>query len=347
MLVTHSCAPSSPSLASAPESMLPASPSLPSSLISPLAGPFAASAPPPGAPSAAETCRAGRHVGYWRVIRLSDGAPTLVPGHRDTAENNGSHGRPKRNWCCARYMSLRLTPLPVFVPALIDDRLRCLTFPHIRNHRAAVRCTSGQVWRQLTRPAHASACLHVHARRCSHGRSSTGAHLLSQLRQPRLQREQALRRSGARALGGIAAAVRTVPALWAVASGRRGRRILQRRASSARQVLHLIAAGKGLKDVRENWNLHARQCSNKPRAEHGSPYGLALCRARAARLHERGQAGGGLLQPRVDHGRVAHAQRVVQLEVDKLQQRGVEVQEGEHHAVVHVARQHLRTCAGP
>ncbi len=37
----------------------------------------------------------------------------------------------------------------------------------------------------------------------------------------------------------------------------------------------------------------------------------------------------------------AHPDGVVQLEVDELQQRVVELQEGQHHAVVHVRGQHL------
>lgn len=48
--------------------------------------------------------------------------------------------------------------------------------------------------------------------------------------------------------------------------------------------------------------------------------------------------------------RPAHPQHVVELEVHKLQQRGVELQEGHHHAVVDVGGQHLRrvgrSCEG-
>lgn len=59
-------------------------------------------------------------------------------------------------------------------------------------------------------------------------------------------------------------------------------------------------------------------------------------------FHDGGESCRSLLKPRIYHRRVAGADHVVQLEVDKLQQRLVELQEGRHDPEVHVIWQHLQ-----
>lgn len=65
-------------------------------------------------------------------------------------------------------------------------------------------------------------------------------------------------------------------------------------------------------------------------------------RRRGQVLHEAGQPLRRLFQNWVQQGRVPRSQLMVQLEVDKLQQRVVEIQKRHHHFDVHVMRNHLR-----
>lgn len=65
--------------------------------------------------------------------------------------------------------------------------------------------------------------------------------------------------------------------------------------------------------------------------------------SKCSHLHDGSQPCSSLIKPGVHDWRVVHAQRVVQLEVDKLQQSLVELQECQHDPVVHVCGQHLQS----